>query len=294
MGKSTVAALRLALPYLQMYDGACFVVKIGGDALLESRCLANVIDQIELLRRLGLRILLVHGLGPQATRLAAERGIESQFVNGRRITDEAMLTAMVDANRQAQSDLVSACARQQCAAEVVDAAVQVHQRPPVQVDGALVDFGHVGDVDGINRTKLEAVSESGKLPIIGPICATDSGQPLNVNADTIAAHAAIAMGAQKLILATGAPGICRDVNRPSSLLSHVTLDELAQLEAEGVLSGGMLPKHASIALALNGGVARAHVVGFSQEDSILSEIFTNEGCGTLIVRRKEDLWPSEQ
>jgi len=156
-----------------------------------------------------------------------------------------------------------------------------------------VDYGYVGDIVGVDGSVISDLIECGYLPIVSPLCADPSGQVLNVNADIVASAIAVELGAAKLVLVTGAPGILRDVADPGSLISELDLEELRKLNASGCLKDGMLPKSSAIESALVGGVKRIHIVSYEYPDSLLTEVFTNEGCGTLIVASMKDLEAEE-
>lgn len=278
-----ISSLRMAVPYLKLYRGQIFVVKVGGECLANDADSRNLLEQCGVLQSLGIDVVLVHGGGPQATQLAERLGAQHTFHEGRRITDGPMLEAMaLTLNGQLQTRLLAIAqslgikAVGLCGASA--GLVQCHKRPTLPLD-----FGFVGDVDEVDATVVQLNLSNGYLPIISPISADSSGQELNINADVVASHLAQALGASKLIFVTSVAGIMKDATKANSLISQLTVAQLKELESTGVLSGGMLPKSRSIAQALEGGVERVHVIGYKYTDSLLIEIFTNEGCGTLIV-----------
>ena len=180
----------------------------------------------------------------------------------------------------------------------VDAGlIRAHRRPPVEVEGSdtkTVDYGFVGDIDEVDSDILIKQLDNGLMPVVSPLSADPKGTLLNINADTVAAALAIALGAEKLILSTGAPGILEDAGDPRSLISYIDLPGLSKLRAEGRLEGGMLPKVSAIETALKGGVARVHVISHQVPDSLLLEVFTNEGTGSLVVPDIGHLSKAEQ
>jgi acetylglutamate kinase len=179
----------------------------------------------------------------------------------------------------------------------VDAGlVRAHRRPPVKVgtNGETVDYGFVGDIDGIDATVIRKLLDNGLMPVISPLSADETGVLLNINADTVAAAIGAALGAEKLILCTGAPGILERVEDPTSLISYTDLRGLKRLREEGRIVEGMLPKAKAIENAILGGVRRVHVVSYKSPEGILGEVFTNEGTGTLIVADVNALSPAEQ
>jgi acetylglutamate kinase len=177
----------------------------------------------------------------------------------------------------------------------VDAGlVQARRRPPVQVKGEAVDYGFVGDVVSVAPGVLTALLDAGIVPVVSPLSAADDGTVLNINADTVASALATGLRAEKLILMTGAPGILERADDPGSLVSYTDLAGLRRLHAQGRLVQGMLPKASAIESAILGGVRRVHIVSADLPDSLLAEVFTNEGVGTLVVEDVEALTPAEQ
>jgi acetylglutamate kinase len=167
-------------------------------------------------------------------------------------------------------------------------------RAPVRVDGESVDYGYVGDIVSIDAGVLRKQLDAGLMPVVSPVSSDDSGTVLNINADTVAAAIGAALGAEKLILCTGAPGILERRDDPRSLVSYTDLAGLKRLEKAGSLEDGMLPKSTAIEAAIRGGVRRVHVISFNARDSVLAEVFTNEGTGTMIVADIKALTPAEQ
>jgi acetylglutamate kinase len=157
-----------------------------------------------------------------------------------------------------------------------------------------VDYGFVGDIDSVNTSVLAKLLDNGLMPVVSPLSADGNGTLLNINADTVAAAIGGALAAEKLILCTGAPGILERANDPGSVISYTDLKGLKRLRDQGSLEGGMLPKAAAIEAAIRGGVRRVHVITYRSRDSLLAEIFTNEGTGTLVVADLNVLTPAEQ
>jgi len=296
-----IRALRSAAPYIRMYKGKTFVVKAGGGVFAEEAATRVLVEQIAILHYFGVRVVLVHGGGPQLTELASALGVATRMVAGRRVTDEKSIdvTAMV-LNGLINTRVLALCRDLNIDAvgiSGVDAGlVRAHKRPPVTLaaSGELVDFGYVGDIDAVDTTVLKKLLDNGLMPVVSPLSADESGTLLNINADTVAAALGAALGAEKLILCTGAPGILGNREDPGSLISYTDLAGLARLRAEGRIADGMLPKAMAIEDALRGGVRRVHVVSYHSPEGILGEVFTNEGTGTLIVADVNALSPAEQ
>ncbi|MGD1148164.1 MAG: acetylglutamate kinase [Thermoanaerobaculaceae bacterium] len=300
--EATMAGLTRALPYIRLYKGRVFVIKLGGALGSDGAALRQMAEQINVLREVGIRVVLVHGGGPQTTDLAGRLGIETRFVNGRRVTTPAALEAAVmTLNGSVNTAVLAACRAAHLPAigvSGVDAALlRARLRPPVEVEGeegpVEVDFGEVGDLVSVDRTVLDKLLAAGFVPVVSPISADDGGRVLNVNADTAAATIACALDSEKLIFLTDTPGILEDRADLASMISCTDLSGLAAMEQRGALVGGMLPKVNAARLALGGGVRRVHIVGYRQAQSLLIEVFTNEGAGTLIVTDIGELPPAE-
>ncbi len=293
-----VAALQHAVPYIRLFQGKTFVIKAGGAAVATDAARRALVHQVEVLHRLGIRTVLVHGGGTQSSELSRALGAEPRFVAGRRVTDEAALevAAMVLCG-SVNTRLLAACRAAGLPAvglTGVDAGlVRAVRRPPATVDGQVVDYGEVGDVTAVDAKVLGTLLDAGFVPVVAPLSADDSGALLNVNADTVASRLAVALGAEKLLLLTGAPGILERADDPLSLVSYTDLAGLAHLRAAGCLERGMLPKADSIEAAIRGGVPRVHILSDSLPDGLLAEVFTNEGVGTLVVADVRALSPAE-
>ena len=295
-----IRALRSAAPYIRLYKGKTFVVKVGGGVFADAAATRVLIEQIAILHYFGVRVVLVHGGGPQLTELSAALGVPTHMVEGRRVTDQKAIdvTAMV-LNGLINTRLLGICRALDIEAvglSGVDAGlVRAHRRAPVKSStGELIDFGLVGDIAAVNTSVLKKLLDNGLMPVVSPLSADESGTLLNINADTVAAALGAALGAEKLILCTGAPGILGDVNDPGSLISYTDVHGLKRLREEGRIADGMLPKAKAIEDALRGGVQRVHVVSYQSPEGILGEVFTNEGTGTLIVADVHALSPAEQ
>jgi acetylglutamate kinase len=295
-----IHALRSAAPYIRMYKGKTFVVKVGGGVFADPRATRVLVEQIAILHHFGVRVVLVHGGGPQLTELAEALGVPTRMVDGRRVTDQHAIdvTAMV-LNGLINTRVLGMCRDLNIEAvgiSGVDAGlVRAHKRPPVlSADGELVDFGFVGDIDAVDTTVLRKLLDNGLMPVVSPLSADESGTLLNINADTVAAAIGAALQAEKLILCTGAPGILGSVDDPRSLISYTDLRGLKRLRDEGHIAAGMLPKAKAIEDAIRGGVRRVHVVSYQSAEGILGEVFTNEGTGTLIVADINALSAAEQ
>jgi acetylglutamate kinase len=298
---AAIRALRSAAPYIRMYKGKTFVIKAGGGVFGSAALTQSLIEQISILHYMGVRVVMVHGGGPQVTEVSEAMGVKAQMVQGRRVTDEKSIevTSMV-LNGLINTRILAICREldvQAVGLSGVDAGlVQAHRRKPVKLESSseLVDYGLVGDIDRIDTTAIRNLLDDGYLPVISPLSADEHGTLLNINADTVAAAIGAALSAEKLILCTGAPGILERLDDPGSLISYTDLEGLQKLRDCGSISDGMLPKARAIENALKGGVRRVHVVSYASPEGILGEVFTNEGTGTLIVDDIDALPANEQ
>jgi len=292
-----IAGLKGALRYVRAYRDQVFVVKLGGDMLADARVLDGIAAQVSLLSSLGIRVVLVHGGGPQATALSRRLGQEPRIVAGRRITDDdALAVAKMMYAGHLNVDLLAALRAHEAQAvglSGVDAdLLTARRRPPVQVvdDGGAtvtVDYGHVGDLQGVDPRVLVTLLEARFVPVVASLAGDADGQVFNVNADTVAESLAVALHAQKLIFLTGAPGVLRNREDPATLVAFADPDDLASLLASGAIAGGMRPKVEACIRAATGGVERTHIIDGRAPDALLLEVFTGAGCGTMIVGRKE-------
>src|SRR5215475_9046307 len=254
-GEQTLAirALKSAAPYIRLYKGKTFVVKAGGGVFADTASTRQLVEQIAILHYFGVRVVMVHGGGPQLTELSDALGVPTRMVEGRRITDAKAIdvTSMV-LNGLINTRILGICRDLNIDAvgiSGVDAGlVRAHKRPPVKIqsNGELVDFGFVGDIDGVDTTVIRKLLDNGLMPVVSPLSADETGVLLNINADTVAAAIGAALGAEKLILCTGAPGILGSRDDPGSLISYTDLQGLKRLRDEGRIADGMIPKAKAI------------------------------------------------
>ncbi len=296
----TVRALRGAAPYIHMYKGKVFVIKTGGGAFRDGATMRSFMEQVAILHHLGIRVVLVHGGGPQLDQVTTKLGVQTRMVQGRRVTDAGAIdVACMVLNGLINTRLLGLCREFGIAAIGVSGVdgglIKAHKRAPVTLaSGEVVDYGLVGDIDEVDASVITRLLDSGFLPVVSPLSCDASGHLLNINADTVAAAVGGALDAEKLILCTGAPGILERLDDPHSLISYTDVAGLRRLREEGALSDGMLPKSSAIESAIRGGVRRVHVISYSAPDALLAEVFTNEGTGTLVVADTKALSPAEQ
>jgi acetylglutamate kinase len=298
-----LAGLRHAAPYIRLFKGKTFVVKVGGGALESEAATFDLLGQVEVLHHVGIRTVLVHGGGTESSALARALGAEPRFVEGRRVTDEqALAVATMVLNGSVNTRILSACRRLGLPAvgvSGVDAGlIQARRRPPVEVrlgeKTEKVDYGFVGDVVSVSPGVLDTLLGAGMVPVVSPLSAADDGTLLNINADTVASALAVGLRAEKLILMTGATGVLERADDPGSLVSYTDLAGLRRLREQGGFVKGMLPKASAIESAVLGGVRRVHIVGADMPDSLLAEVFTNQGVGTMVVEDIGSLTAAEQ
>jgi acetylglutamate kinase len=276
-----VQVLSEALPYLQAFAGRTIVVKYGGAAMKDDSLKEKVIRDIVFLSYVGLRPVVVHGGGPEINFWLEKLGIEPQFKNGLRVTDAPTMDVveMVLVGR-VNKELVSLINK--AGGKSVGLCGQdgnlISARP--QGDDGI---GFVGEVHSINVEVVSSLVKSGYIPIISSVAADETGQAYNINADTVAGELAAALGAEKLILLTDTAGILEDYHDPSSLIYKLDIQQARELIEKGVVSGGMIPKVNCCVRSLAQGVRAAHIIDGRIPHSLLLEIFTDSGIGSMIV-----------
>jgi len=246
-----------------------------------------------LLHQVGIRVCVIHGGGKQLTELAEKMGVEQTIIEGRRVTgDETLEMAKMIFAGKINTDILAALRHRGVHAVGLSGIdgniVHAERRPPKQVvdrktgESAQVDFGHVGDIIEIDASLLTVLLDHGYLPVISSLGADSEGKVFNINADTIAAEIAVKLQAEKLVLLSDVDGIYLRSGEPESKLSQLTANEAAELIKTGAASGGMIPKLQNIIALLNRGVGSAHIINGNSRNSLLAEVFTNEGTGTMI------------
>jgi acetylglutamate kinase len=279
--------LKQAIPYIRMYKGKIFVVKVGGRVVGRKEMLDALVEDVCLLQQVGIRVVLVHGGGSQATDLSKRLGLEPKIVDGRRVTDAQTLEVakMVYAGTLNVDILSTFRAHETPAVGVsgVDAGLVLAKKRAV---GA-VDYGFVGDIESIDPKVLTTLLDAGMTPVVACLGADAEGGVLNINADSVAEAIARALKAEKLVIVTDTEGLLKDVGNPSSLVSYTDVEEVEAFKKAGRLTGGMLPKIDACVRALQGGVRRTHIINGLKPGALLRETFTNAGCGTMIVEKRE-------
>ncbi|MBC7796305.1 MAG: acetylglutamate kinase [Pyrinomonadaceae bacterium] len=295
MNTEQLNLLREALPYIQRFKGKTFVVKFSGKVTENKENLASLTEELALLHQVGIHVCVIHGGGKQLNELAVKMGVAQTVIDGRRVTDDDTLelAKMIFAGKINVEILASLRQRgiEAVGLSGVDGnIVQASKRPPSEIfnratgETSEIDFGHVGDVLRINDKLVRVLLEKGYLPVISSLGADDDGHIFNINADTIAAELAVSLEAEKLILLSDVNGVYLDVDKPETKVSRLNANSAHNLIASGAATGGMIPKLQTMISLLIRGVNSIHIIGGTVKNALLSEVFTDEGTGTMIVK----------
>ncbi|GAA0254123.1 acetylglutamate kinase [Actinomadura nitritigenes] len=283
MGKAET--LIKALPWLERFHGTTVVIKYGGHAMTDEALRHQFAEDIVFLRYAGLKPVIVHGGGPQINAALERNGIDSTFTAGLRVTTpEAMEVVRMVLTGQVQRDVVGLINRHGPFAVGMsgeDANLFTAERKHALVDGERVDIGQVGEIVEVQVGAVRALLDDGRVPVVSSVARGDDGEVYNVNADTAAAALAVALDAVKLVVLTDVEGLYSDWPDSDDVIDRLTTDELAALLPD--LSAGMVPKMEACLAAVRGGVPRAHVLDGRVPHSLLLEIFTDEGIGTMVL-----------
>jgi len=278
-----------ALPYVQSFAGKMFVIKLGGAAITGGGQVSDSIQDIVFLQQVGVRPVVVHGGGPHISAEIKKRGGETRFIKGHRYTDQATMRVVEEVligqvNVEIVNAINEAGGRAQGLHRHFHNPLMGTRKRLAEENGDEADLGLVGDVSTVDIEGIKRVCEGGVVPVIAPIATGPTGEALNVNADSAAASVAGALKAEKVVFMSDTHGIRLDPNDEESLASSLTEAEIRQLIARGVISGGMLPKVEASLEALAKGVKKAHIIDGRLPHSLLLEIFTDRGVGTMILR----------
>ncbi len=286
--------LREALPYIQRFKGKTFVVKFSGKITEDKKNLESLAEELALLHQVGIRICVIHGGGKQLTELAEKLGVVQTVINGRRVTDDETLElAKMVFKGKISTDILAALRNHGIEAVGLSGIdgniVQATRRPPKKIlnreTGEMehIDFGNVGDVLRINARLLEILLDNDYLPVVSSLGADEKGRVFNINADTIAAEIAVALGAEKLVLLSDVNGIYLNPEDKETKISRLNVKGVEELIERGTAKGGMIPKLQSLIDPLKRGVRSAHVISGNEKNALLSEVFTDQGTGTMIL-----------
>ncbi|HFE38061.1 MAG TPA: acetylglutamate kinase [Gammaproteobacteria bacterium] len=287
--KNIASVLIEALPYIQRFSGKTFVIKYGGNAMVDEVLKESFARDIVLLKQIGINPVVVHGGGPQIGNLLKKIGKQSEFIEGMRVTDrETMDVVEMVLGGLVNKQIVNAINQQGGRAvgltgkdgELIHAKkLNINRNAPELNASEIIDLGHVGEVDNINTAVVDMVVRDNFIPVIAPIGVDNAGASYNINADLVAGKLAATLGAEKLILLTNIQGL---LDKQDKLLTGLTANHVDELIADGTVYGGMLPKIDSALTAVQGGVKSSHIIDGRIAHAVLLEILTDEGIGTLI------------
>ncbi len=281
--ETKVQVISDALPYIQQYAGKIIVIKYGGNAMINEELKNAVISDIVLLSLVGVKVVLVHGGGPEINDMLKSVGKEGRFVDGLRYTDEEtmdivqmVLCGKINKNLVSMIEATGGRAMGMCG---LDGNMMTAEK--MEKDGK--EWGYVGEITNIDPQPILDCMEKGYIPVIATVAQGEDGHAYNINADTAAAKIAAAVGSAKLILLTDVKGLLRDVNDPDSLIHSVQVSEVPKLIKDGIIQGGMIPKIDCCVESVRRGVPQANIIDGRIPHSVLLEVFTHEGTGTMIV-----------
>jgi acetylglutamate kinase len=295
MNSESLDLLRESLPYIQRFQGKTFVVKFSGKVTEDKENLGSLAEELALMHQVGIRVCVVHGGGKQLTELAAKLGVVQTVIEGRRVTDDDTLDlAKMIFRGKINTEILASLRRRGIDAVglsgVDGGVIKAVKRPPRDVvnkrtgETEMVDFGHVGDVVDVDARLINLLLENGYLPVISSLAADDEGKVFNINADTIASELAAELNAEKLILLSDVNGIYLKEGDESTKISRLSSNEAREMINSGQATGGMVPKIQNLVSLVERGIGSAHVIGGNQRNALLSEVFTDEGTGTMIVK----------
>lgn len=273
--------LTQAVPYIKEYTGKYVVAKYGGNAMTDPQLKKSVMQGILLLQLVGVKVILVHGGGPEISAMLKKLSIESHFENGLRVTDDDTMEVvqMVLAgkvNKSLAADLSALGGRAVGLCGIDGGLIKVHQKNE--------KLGHVGEIDEINTKILDDLLDGGFIPVISSIGIDDEGNPYNINADTAAAKIAAALHAESMVVMSNINGVLRDKDDENSLISQMSLADAEELKKSGIIAGGMIPKVDCCTNAVKEGVKKVFIINGEIPHAILIELLTDEGLGTMFTK----------
>ena len=284
-----------ALPYIQRLNGKTVVIKYGGNAMINNDLKNSVMEDITLLKYIGMNPIVVHGGGPDINKELEKSGIKSTFINGLRVTDSetmqiAQMVLVGKINKEIVSMLNTKGGKAIGLCGIDGNLIRCEQYKTI-VDGVESDIGYVGRITSINSKLLELISNDEYIPVIAPIGVGNDGKSYNINADTVAGEIAAALKAEKLMLLTDVEGVKASID--GRISSALTIEEVMKLIDEKVITGGMIPKVMGCVDAVEKGVGRTHIVDGRIPHCLLLEIFTNKGIGTMITKECKPYYEGE-
>ena len=278
-----------ALPYIKKFHDKKILIKYGGHAMVDEEAKSSTARDTVLLKYVGMKPLIVHGGGPEISKSMDKLGKESNFIKGLRVTDEETMEIIEmvlvgKISTEIVSELIKHDGKAISLSGKDSSLIFAHKKGASKIDEEIVDLGLVGEVDCVNTDLLNMFLENDYIPVISPVGIAEDGTSLNLNADTAAGEVASAVDAEKLIILTDVPGVLRDPSDPTSLIQKIRVDEIPSLIEEGIISGGMIPKIETCVNAINNGVKSCHIIDGRKKHSLLLEIFTTNGIGTMIFK----------
>ena len=278
-----------ALPYIKKFHNKKILIKYGGHAMIDDDAMSSTARDTVLLKYVGMKPLIVHGGGPEISRSMDKLGKKPEFIHGLRVTDEETMdiiemvlvgkisTEIVSQLIKHDGDAISLSGKD-------SSLIFAHKTGAKKIEGMdkEIDLGLVGEVDCVNRDLLELFVENNYIPVISPVGIAKDGTSLNLNADTVAGEVAGSVDAEKLIILTDVPGVLRDPSDPNSLIQKIRISEIPGLIEDGIITGGMIPKIETCVKAIENGVKSCHIIDGRKKHSLLLEIFTTDGIGTMI------------
>ena len=274
-----------ALPYIQRLSGKTVVIKYGGNAMINEELKDSVMEDITLLKFIGLNPVVVHGGGPDISSALKTYGIESKFINGLRVTDDetikvAQMVLIGKTNKEIVAG-INCKGGKAVGISGIDGSLLECEKLYTEVDGEKADIGHVGEVVKVNDELIKLLTSDEYIPVVAPIGTDKNGDSYNINADTVASVLACALKAEKLMLLTDIDGV-KDAN--GDVIFEINAEQIRKLINDGVINGGMIPKVLGCVSAINAGVERVHIIDGRIPHCILLEIFTDKGIGTMITK----------
>ena len=272
-----------ALPYIKRFFGKVVIVKYGGSAVEQAELNHSILEDITFMNHVGIHPVVVHGAGPFISKKMRDKGVEVKFIDGIRVTDKQTLSIATEALTEVNRSIVKQLKK-----------LGNEAKGFVGHNGELIaakkkhfeqDVGFVGDVVGFDQKLISSLLHSKIIPVVAPLGVGEDGELYNLNADTVAAEIAVAMGAEKLVLLTNVRGIMTDISNEESLVSSVTVDQIESLTERNVISGGMIPKVGACVRAAEAGVRKTHIIEAQILHALLLEVYTDKGIGTEIIKK---------
>lgn len=283
-----------ALPYIKKFHDKKILIKYGGHAMIDDEAMASTARDTVLLKYVGMEPIVVHGGGPEISRSMDKLGKEPKFIKGLRVTDEETMEIikMVLVGKISTNIVSQICYHDgkgigvsgKDSRLILASKKPAHKVTDESGNEEEIDLGLVGEINCVNKDLLEMFVKNDYIPVISPVGIAEDGASLNLNADTAAGEIASAVDAEKLIILTDVPGVLRDPKDPNSLIQKIRIDEVPQLIEDGIITGGMIPKIETCVKAIENGVESCHIIDGRKKHSLLLEIFTKNGIGTMIFK----------